>query len=275
MGELILARTGVAANPYYIDELSLNIYSLEELSYYIYHNVWLLNHDFMSLSLADWVGKELGLAELSERLKGLIADDAPLTAFVSEILTENGYLTTREIRDTLSVLKSFENKSEAECRKMRADRLMKNGRIVDSVYEYENLLKNRENISVTLLGDIRHNLGVCYAKLFFLPQAADCFREAYEANRNRESLYSYLATLLLMEDEEKFSAACERYLLSSEEKNRLRQRVQEVLHCRETKDFANRVNRLSSDYSDREAYRKELSHIINGFEEDYRAVCRI
>lgn len=275
MGELILARTGVAANPYYIDELSLNIYSLEELSYYIYHNVWLLNHDFMSLSLADWVGKELGLAELSERLKGLIADDAPLTAFVSEILTENGYLTTREIRDTLSVLKSFENKSEAECRKMRADRLFESGRLVDSVYEYENLLKNRENISVTLLGDIRHNLGVCYAKLFFLPQAADCFRLAYEANRNRESLYSYLATLLLMEDEENFTAACDRYLLSSEEKNRLRQRVQEVLHCRETEEFANRVNRLSSDYSDREAYRRELSHIINGFEEDYRAVCRI
>ena len=119
MGELILARTGVAANPYYIDELSLNIYSLEELSYYIYHNVWLL------------------------------------------ILTENGYLTTREIRDTLSVLKSFENKSEAECRKMRADRLMKNGRIVDSVYEYENLLKKESSFSLFWHQWLKKKLEIC------------------------------------------------------------------------------------------------------------------
>ena len=35
MGELILCSHMLAAVPYYIDEASLNVYSLEELSYYI------------------------------------------------------------------------------------------------------------------------------------------------------------------------------------------------------------------------------------------------
>lgn len=35
MGELILCSHPIAAMPYYIDNISLNVYSLEELCYYI------------------------------------------------------------------------------------------------------------------------------------------------------------------------------------------------------------------------------------------------
>lgn len=275
MGELIKTCSGVAASPYYIDELSLNIYSVEELSYYIYHNVWLLNHDFMSTSLADWIEKELGLSDLADRLRRLISDDATLTDFVAEILTANGYLTMKEVRDTLSVLSSFENKSEAECRKMRADRLFQSGRIVDSVYEYGYLLENPENIALPLLGDIRHNLGVCYSYLFFFKEAEECFLSAYEANRSRESLYSYLVTLCIDGEEEKFSSEADRYLLSAEEKQRLKKRAEEAMNRPAVQDFSSRVDRMSSDYSDRETYHRELSRIISGFEEDYRKICRI
>ena len=34
MGELILCSHPIAAMPYYIDNISLNVYSLEELCYY-------------------------------------------------------------------------------------------------------------------------------------------------------------------------------------------------------------------------------------------------
>ncbi len=48
MGELILCRQSIAANPYFIEDGALNVYSLEELSYYIAHNVYLLNAEFAS-----------------------------------------------------------------------------------------------------------------------------------------------------------------------------------------------------------------------------------
>ena len=60
MGELILCKQSIAANPYFIEDGALNIYSLEELSYYIVHNVYLLNTEFASKELCRWIGGELG-----------------------------------------------------------------------------------------------------------------------------------------------------------------------------------------------------------------------
>ena len=51
MGELILCSEPIAAMPYYLEGVSLNIYSLEELSYYIMHNTYLIERDFMNEEL--------------------------------------------------------------------------------------------------------------------------------------------------------------------------------------------------------------------------------
>lgn len=275
MGELILAKTQVAANPYYIEELSLNIYSLEELSYYVYHNVWLLSADFMSVSLVNWIDRELALHSLSERLDRMIQDSAPLSLFVAEILTFDGYLTKGEIRETLSIINSFENKSEAECKKLRADRLMESGRVVSAIFEYQSLLESKENLSNLLCGDILHNLGVALTKLFFMEEAADCFKSAYEANRNRESLNAYLLSLILSGNEEEFKKESKRFLLSDEEIRKLHSKVDNLMYEGRSKDFSERLDRLKSDNSDIDSYNAELSNIIKDVEEEYRKICRL
>ena len=275
MGELILAKTPVAANPYYIEELSLNIYSLEELSYYVYHNVWLLSADFMSVSLVKWIDQELSLHSLSGKLDKMIRDSAPLSLFVSEILTFDGYLTKGEIRDTLSIINSFENKSEAECKKLRADRLIENGRVVSAIFEYQSLLESRENLSSSLCGDIYHNLGTALSRLFFMKEASDCFKSAYEANRNRESLNAYLIALLLSGDGEAFSKESKRYLLSDEEMTKLQTKVNNLIYEGRSKDFSERLDRLRADNSESDSYKDALLNIINDAEEEYRKICRL
>ena len=42
MAGVILSRSKYAEKPYYITNMSINIYSLEELCYYIYNNICLL-----------------------------------------------------------------------------------------------------------------------------------------------------------------------------------------------------------------------------------------
>lgn len=59
MGELILCSHPIAAMPYYIDNISLNVYSLEELCYYIENHLYLIEADFMSEELCLWIGQEL------------------------------------------------------------------------------------------------------------------------------------------------------------------------------------------------------------------------
>ena len=66
MGELLLCHETIAALPYYIEETGINIYSMEELSYYISGNVYLLDHSFMCESLCTWVEKQMHRVELAQ-----------------------------------------------------------------------------------------------------------------------------------------------------------------------------------------------------------------
>ena len=54
MGELILCKQSIAATPFFLEDAALNVYSLEELSYYISKNTYLLNANFISTEL--WGG---------------------------------------------------------------------------------------------------------------------------------------------------------------------------------------------------------------------------
>ena len=167
MGELIYCEKPLAAAPFFIEDANLNIYSTEELSYYIQNNVYLLSADLMSTELINWIGREADEKELSKELLGLVQSGAPLHSFVEKILVSNGYLTQKEIKNTITVIKTFENKSEAEVRKIRADRLMDKKRYVEAIHEYEAILfpDRKKDIEVNVEGDIRHNLGTAYVRL--------------------------------------------------------------------------------------------------------------
>ena len=58
--------------------------------------------------------------------------------FIGRLLSSCGYLTQAEIRQTMELIASIENKSEGECKKIRADRLLMNNKIED--------LKNKFNV---------------------------------------------------------------------------------------------------------------------------------
>ncbi|MDE6980006.1 MAG: hypothetical protein K2P60_01145, partial [Lachnospiraceae bacterium] len=59
MGELLLCSRELASIPYYIDAVSLNVYSLEEICYYLKHNKELVEPEFMDGELCEWIRQEL------------------------------------------------------------------------------------------------------------------------------------------------------------------------------------------------------------------------
>ena len=73
MGELILCSQQLAAMPYYIENVSLNVYSLDELCYYIRNNTCLLDADFMDDELCDWVENEQHLPDIAQNLRNIKA----------------------------------------------------------------------------------------------------------------------------------------------------------------------------------------------------------
>ena len=63
---MILAKGKIAKKPYELSYLGQNIYSIEELCYVIYHNIYGINEEFFQISLAKWMKEERGLKELAD-----------------------------------------------------------------------------------------------------------------------------------------------------------------------------------------------------------------
>ena len=55
MGELLYCHEPIAALPYYVEGIGMNLYSMEELCYYIMENTFLLDNFFLREELGTWV----------------------------------------------------------------------------------------------------------------------------------------------------------------------------------------------------------------------------
>ena len=69
MSGYILCQTKKAQRPYFIENISMNIYSIEELCYYLYHNLYLADHTVFNEELCNWLRDELELVHLAAKLK--------------------------------------------------------------------------------------------------------------------------------------------------------------------------------------------------------------
>lgn len=277
MGELILCKKPIAAVPYYIDEASLNVYSLEELCYYISHNVYLISSDFMSIELCNWIGKEIGYSDEEELLIKCIQEDAPLHKFVEILLRISDYLSGDEIKKIIETIETFENKSPWECAKIRADRLLDRNKIVDAIYSYENILDNKvkEKAPKEFIGDIWHNLGVCYSRLFFFDEACVCFEYAYQLNRKKISLEAMLCAYRCKKDEEGFNMQVAKYFVPDDIVEKIKKFVSDTSASTDVRNFDSRINNMKLEFYDENSYQNQLASLINRWKEEYNLLCNI
>lgn len=183
MGELLLCSHGLASVPYYVESIALNVYSLEELCYFLKENIDLIEPSFMDRELAGWVETELHMPDLAQNLYEKIRGGARLSEFIEVLVSGCSYCSREELEKMQQALTDFENKSETECRKIRADRLLLKKRYDAAISEYTRLLNSAE-VRGILSGNVYHNLGTAYAGLFFFEEAAASSAKAFERNQN-------------------------------------------------------------------------------------------
>lgn len=251
MGELFICNEPIAALPYYIEGISWNVYSLEELCYYVEHNPYLLEKDFMNEELCTWIGKEVKNLKLAERLRDIMRMDGRLSEFVLALLVECGYCSREMTKEIVRIVREMEEKSDFECNKVRADRLMEKEKYLSSIYEYKRLLDSNEagEQSKELLGNIWHNLGTAYARLFLFQEAIHCYDKAYALNGNPAS----------------------------------QEAIQMAGHCLtheiavENLAFSEKLDEIAAmnNREQRIQYHKAVSDIIFNWKEEYRRICRI
>ncbi len=279
MGELFICNEPIAALPYYIEGISWNVYSLEELCYYIENNTYLLEKDFMTEELCTWIGKEVKNLTLAEQLRDIMHMDGRLSEFVLTLLVECGYCPKETIKEIVRIVQEMEEKSDFECNKVRADRLMDKEKYLSSIYEYKRLLDSNEagEQSKELLGNIWHNLGTAYARLFLFQEAIHCYEKAYELNENPESVKECLMAHRCLRDDAGYELAVQRYQVSEELQKSYREEIIEASYAEEAVDFINKLEAIAimNTGSQKKEYQKAISDIIFNWKEEYRRICRI
>lgn len=204
MSGFILCQEKKANQPYFLDDVRLNIYTIEELCFYLCNNLYLLNHSLMNRELCAWIDNELNMPELSENLMR-ITESMSLGRFVITILSYVGFCDEDELDEISHTLQSLKDQTEEEQHKKKADNLLKNGKFEHAIWEYERILKmhSAEKLGNDFYGKVYHNMGNAYAKQFLFRDAAKQLKKAYELAGEKETLKEYLcASWMFMEPRE-------------------------------------------------------------------------
>lgn len=194
MSGYILCQTQKAKIPYYIENISTNVYSLEELCYYFYNNLYLVDETILNERLCMWFQEELNLPKLAAKLRSLFVRNFSLEEFLYPVFKEINYLTYEEMKNLNMQIQNLAEESPLLREKCKGDALIENGMYVHAIQVYQKLLEeeNLEEVREGFTETIYHNLGCAYSYLFQMEKAVDCFRRAYEGSGSREALTSYL-----------------------------------------------------------------------------------
>lgn len=206
-----LCQTKKAEKPYFIENISTNIFSMEELCFYISNNLYLLDETILNTELTRWLRDELELAVLARRLEKLMEIKVSMAEMILPILKEIQYLSQKELKDLQQELKRMEEQPPLMLQKLKGDYLVEYKKFGNALKVYGKVLKEADDsvMGTQFCGSVYHNMGCAYAKLFQMQDALVCFEKAYDLLHSKTTLRSYLIAVYLGESKEAFHSRAE------------------------------------------------------------------
>lgn len=260
-------------NPYIIKEAGINIYTIEELCYYLYNNTYMVGSEFFCYELVRFIEAELELPSLAQRLKYGIDHKSDLTTMVLEVLSSNGYYSPEERQNIEKTLTALGSKSKAERMKAMADMLLDRKRYVSASNAYKDILNSKDEVYETsFIAGIWNNIGVIYTKQFLFEDAVACFRTACDIKRQEEYFDNLVCAAIFSRNDgliEDITAQyqigegmMEHYIKAIESNRKLLVR---------SKEFTELKDRLLYDGSkELAAYKKDIQKVLDMWKEEYR-----
>ncbi|MBQ7934667.1 MAG: hypothetical protein IJ327_07785, partial [Lachnospiraceae bacterium] len=243
-------------------------------------NAFLLDISLMKDALVNWIGRECGLTELAHALHPMIHRQGSLSVFVLTILQYTGLFDRTLLDNVEQVLKKGSGLSSIERRKSQVDALIERGKYLSAIKGYDHLLSKwhedehngKKMPAYGIYAAILHNKGVALCGMMRYEKAAECFREAYEAEPVAEHLGALMACSRLYLDDQEYVSFVERYPEGHEISLELEQKLQqcrelwqqqpEYLRLQERKEYR------SSNESQR--YYEESDRITQSIRNQYR-----
>ncbi len=235
MSGYILCQTKKAEKPYFVENISTNIYSLEELCYYLYHNLYLVDSSVMNEGLCIWISEELDLPRLAAKLRPHLGKFASIEDVLYPIFKEINYLTYDELKALNVKLAKLDQEAPLLRQKQKGDALVANKMYVSAIKVYQQLLKKEglEQVKPGLTMSIWHNLGCAYSYLFQMEKAVECFWEAFLTESSDKELICYLLAYRSVKKPEEYEKKLKVLNVSSEVKAALKEALDQFSQKKE------------------------------------------
>ena len=272
MGRILLCTGKYAKNPYYFENVCVNVYCVEELCYLFASNPFMIDESVMDKELVKWLDQECGLGELSHQLLNLLHRGSTPGIFVNTIMSYVNYCVSEEIKKIDEVLQSNVGLNDYEKQKKQADFLLKNCRYKLAIEEYENLSRQLPDTESALRPSIYHNMGVAYTGMFMFEMAARYFKRAYDMTGEEESGVEFLSAQRLHLQEEAYISFIaehgEYYNLSLQVEKRLKAAREEFEASQENRMLT--ALKIYKDEGNVASYYEEIDKIISKQKDAYR-----
>ncbi len=189
--------------PFYHETIGVHLYSMEELCYFMETHIYLIDPIWVGEALFSWIETELSAPRLAANLRQARRRKEDEFTCVEMILRASGNYSVDDLRHISELLGQMRGKTKIERRKMSGDLFLEAGKYRQAAYTYMELLGEEYITHMTeeLRGNIFHNLGVVYARLFLFKEAAALFAQAYNLRKNIESRDAYLYAMNFTEED--------------------------------------------------------------------------
>lgn len=207
-----------AKKPFLVPEIGLNIYSMEELAYFLYDYIAIVERNFFGPELAEYIETVLGQKAVADRLRDLREKHGTVGDMVMLIAKASGYYNEAELFGLQKLLDKRKNTDETELLKEKAYKLAEIKQYLPAINTYRECLKRQETenprLTPQFFGNVWYQLGCIYSRLLQLEEAEEAFVTSASMYEDRTCLQKLFYVYRMQENEEAVSGMKEKWHLS-------------------------------------------------------------
>lgn len=237
MAGYYLCRQKAAEEPFYISVVGANIYSIEELAFFMARYPGLIGPEIMNGELTHYVAARLSMPQLAASLDRAIGN-GDAAAFAMAVFKESGYLAPAERAAMQKKLDEMMSERLIVRRKMRADALLAFGSCTAAIDAYRTLTESRgiTDGDVKIVAESWYNRGLAQMQLLQAGEALASFRKALHLDPCPKYRKTFVEALIVAKPFARREADIKREKITNKELVAAEEAIAEVRHARDAED---------------------------------------
>lgn len=261
-----------AENPYRLERFERNVYTLEELAYTLMQSAQFLDTSVMDPGLVSWIGSELGLTDLSQKLSAYLGHERQLAEYVSTILEAAGTVTGATAVGIRREVAESDGMEPIQKSMRAADDMLRNGHAYQAIDGFLSLRDSLPDTERHLKSDLSKKAGIIYAGLFRFNTAAEMFLQAFHYDADEEAWIYYLTAVRLGMSPEEYVSFIAEHPECYEASLEVEANMKEADSMYEKIGRSREIRKLKSylDKGQTTGFEVEFRRIMNGLRNEYR-----